>query len=426
MSWTTNVAVRALLLSIGIAGIPLALVGCDNLLKVSNPSSLQEAQLDDPALEGLLVNGAIAEFQYAFTNYAFFSAVLADEAFLDHPNVNFREFALHSFTDLNTTNELVYSSLQQARQSADDAVDRIKRITGQRAGSSLSVARALIYGGYAYVLLAEGFCEAPVNLSAALPSQELFARAIARFDEGIAVATAAMTGPNVIAAEDLVFMARVGAARASLKKGDPIRARAYATNVPATYERWAYYSANSAREYNAVQIAVRASQPWLGIQSSFQSLADARVPSSAARPSLRSMPISPPLKPSSYSGWAANAAAPIELASDVRFASGLEAQYIVIESDGPSPAMLAFVNTRRVIGGKPPVSLSGPALVTEFRVQRALDFYLTGQRLGDLRRYADAGTNLFPGGKYPTLRDFYGTMSCFIVPLSEKAANPNY
>ena len=68
MSWTTNVAVRALLLSIGIAGIPLALVGCDNLLKVSNPSSLQEAQLDEPALEGLLVNGAIAEFQYAFTN----------------------------------------------------------------------------------------------------------------------------------------------------------------------------------------------------------------------------------------------------------------------------------------------------------------------------------------------------------------------
>jgi len=64
--------------------------------------------------------------------------------------------------------------------------------------------------------------------------------------------------------------------------------------------------------------------------------------------------------------------------------------------------------------------------VTEFRMQRAFDFYLTGQRLGDLRRYADAGTDLFPTGKYPTLRDSYGAMHCFIVPLSEKSSNPNY
>ena len=28
--------------------------------------------------------------------------------------------------------------------------------------------------------------------------------------------------------------------------------------------------------------------------------------------------------------------------------------------------------------------------------------------------------------KYPTLRDSYGTMHCFIVPLSEKSSNPNY
>lgn len=410
-----------------LLSVVFGLLGCDGLLKVNNPSSLQEAQLDDPALEGLVVNGAIAEFQYAYTNYAFFSGVLADEAFLDHPNTNFREFALHGFTDFNTTNELVYASLQQARQSADDAVDRVKRMAGPRAATSLGVARALIYGAYAYVLLAEGFCEAPVNLGAGLPSRELFARAIARFDEGITVATAAMTGPDVAAAQDLVFMANVGAARASLKNGDPAKARAYAANVPETYERWAYYSANSAREYNAAQIAVRATQPWLGMQSYFQGLADPRVPKpTAPRPSLRSMPISPPLKPSSYSGWSATVPAPIELSTDIRFASGLEARYIVVESDGPNAAMSSFVNARRAVGGKAAVSLTGTALLTEFRVQRALDFYLTGQRLGDLRRYADAGTDLFPTGKYPTLRDSYGTMHCFIVPLSEKSGNPNY
>ena len=57
---------------------------------------------------------------------------------------------------------------------------------------------------------------------------------------------------------------------------------------------------------------------------------------------------------------------------------------------------------------------------------RARDFYLMGQRLGDLRRYAETGTDLFPTGRFPVGSDSYGTMHCFIVPLSEKADNPNY
>ena len=70
--------------------------------------------------------------------------------------------------------------------------------------------------------------------------------------------------------------------------------------------------------------------------------------------------------------------------------------------------------------------LSGAALMAELAEQRARDFYLTGQRLGDLRRYAKAGNDIFPAGKYPLFNDSYGTAKCFIVPLSEKAGNPNY
>jgi hypothetical protein len=410
------------------AAIALGVSACDGLLKVSNPVSVEEGQLENPALQDFLINGVIGEFQFAYTNYAFFSGVLADEVFTDHPNVNFREFSLHRFTDLNTTNELVYAALQQARQSADDAADRLKRLLGPDAESSLNVARALIYGGYAYVLLGEGFCEAPVNLSAPLSPSELLSRAVARFDEGIAVATAAAEGTDLAAAQDLVSLAHVGAARASLRNNDPTRARAHAVLVPDSYERWAYYSANSVRENNAVQLAVRFNQPWLGMQRPFRDLRDARVPQPAvARRSLVGNPIFPPLTPSMYSGWTATGPAPaIDPATHVRFASGLEARYIVIEADGPTAEMLAFVNARRVVGGTPPVNLTGPALVEEFQRQRALDFYLTGQRLGDLRRYAAVGTDLFPTGKFPTSPDSYGTMHCLIVPLSEKARNPNY
>jgi hypothetical protein len=175
-------------------------------------------------------------------------------------------------------------------------------------------------------------------------------------------------------------------------------------------------------------MAVRQSQPFLAMTPAYLGLNDPRVPQSPfPRSSLNSNLIVTPLKPSMYGGWTgASPAQAIEVSTNIRFASGLEAQYIVVEVDGPTPSMLTFVNGRRASAGKPPVNLSGPALLTEFRRQRALDFYLTGQRLGDLRRYADAGIDLFPTGKYPTLPDQYGTMHCFIVPLSEKSGNPNY
>jgi len=422
-------------LALAAALVALTPSACAKVLEVTNTGSLEEPQLADPALEQFLINGVISEFQFAYTSYALWSGVLADETFADHPNLNIRDFSLHTFDDGNSTDSLVYASLQRTRQAADDAVERIRRFQSATPATRLNVARALIYGGYTYVLLGEGFCDAPVSLSAPLLPTELLTRAVARFDEGIALMTALRTeaaansaSATVAAAQDLLFLAYVGAGRASLKKGDLTQARAYASLVTdGTYERWAYYSSNSVRENNQFQSGIRAALPFLGMQPAFQNLNDLRVPQPATpRPSLRSNPILPPLKPSMFSGWTPTSRAPIEVSTHIRFASGLEARYIVVEVDGPGPAMLAFVNARRTVGGKAPVELTGQALLAEFRVQRGLDFYLTGQRLGDLRRYAAAGVDLFPAGKYPTLAEDYGRMHCLIVPRSEKAGNPNY
>ncbi|HMG96719.1 MAG TPA: hypothetical protein VK565_10480 [Gemmatimonadaceae bacterium] len=128
-----------------------------------------------------------------------------------------------------------------------------------------------------------------------------------------------------------------------------------------------------------------------------------------------------------YTGWVATGAAPrVDVNFDIKFATALEAQYVLAETDGPTPATLTFVNQRRAVGGQGAVALTGAALMTELADQRARDFYLTGQRLGDLRRYAKAGTDMFPTGKYPIFNDSYGALKCLIVPLSEKAGNPNY
>jgi DNA uptake protein ComE-like DNA-binding protein len=412
------------------ATITLAAPGCSDLLDVTNPGAIPEERLTDPALELLMINGAIGEFQFAYGNYTLWSGVLSDEVFTDHTNVSVRDFSLHNFGDLNETNEGVYENLQRARASADDAVDRLKSLLGPAAASSLNVARALAYGGYAYVLLGEGFCDAPINLSAPKSSDELLTLAIAHFDEAIAVATAAKAGANAAntaAAQDLIYMSQVGAARAALKKGDATKARTYAALVPPAYEKLAYYSSNSVRENNQLNRPARTADPFLGIQPVFLNLKDPRMPQSAtSRPGLNSNAIFPPQRPMNYSGWSPTTVQTIDITTLIKFATGLEAQYIMAETDGPTAATLVFVNARRAIGGQPSVDLTGAELMAELRAQRARDFFLTGQRLGDLRRYAKAGTDLFPTGKYPVFPDPYGTAKCFIVPLSEKAVNPNY
>jgi hypothetical protein len=428
MRYTTFISKSA---RIVCAAAALTMLGaCDNLLEVSDPQSIQSGQLEDPALENLLVNGVVGEFQFAYGYYALWSGVLSDEVFTDHTNVSVREFSLHNFNDLNDITTGAYENIHRARQSADDASARLKVMLGANASSSLNMARVMAYGGYAYVLLAEGFCGSPVNLSAELPPEELFKRGIARFDTAIIVATASKTGAsaaNIAAATDLINMSNVGAARAALKMGDLAKAKTYAALVPANYEKLAYYSSNSVRENNQLNRPARTADPFLGVAPAFFSLNDPRVPRLAtSRPGLNSNPIFPPQRPFMYTGWSASAVVPIDITTTIKFATGLEAQYVIAEADGATAATLAFVNARRAVGNQAPVSLAGAALMAELRDQRARDFFLTGQRLGDLRRYLKGGLDLFPKGKYPVFTDFYGENQCFMVPLSEKAGNPNY
>jgi hypothetical protein len=408
--------------------VGLAAAGCDSLLDATNPEFIDEDQLTNPALEQLVVNGAIGEFQYAYGYYALYSSAWTDEAFLDHTEVNIRELTLRNVRESNSVNAAVFANLHRARQSAEDGVERLNEMLGDaEAARSLNVAALLAYGGYAYTLLGEGFCESTVDLSAPLSSDELLQRAVSMFDQAIATATAAGSSAE---ATDLLNMARVGAARASLKRGDATGAVSYASQVPAEYEKLAYYSANSVRENNIFNVPAGTSGAWLSMGPTFQALADPRAPATTRTDirGLNSNPIVPAQKPVMYSDWSATAVDdPIVPDTDIKFATGLEARYVIAEVQGPTTATLEFVNERRAVGGKPAVSLTGDALLAELRTQRSIDFYLTGQRLGDLRRYqADLGIDLFPSGQFPVTSDVYGSATCFLVPLAEKNSNPNY
>jgi len=404
-----------------------AAAGCNNLLDVTNPAFISEEQLTDPALEQLVVNGVVGEFQYAYGYYALYSSAMTDEGFFDHTQVDIRELTLRNILESNTVNAAIYSNLHRARQSAEDGIDRLTAMLGDAAAAkSVNMATIMAYGAYAYTLLGEGFCESTVDGSAPFTSDQMLQKGIDMFDRAIATAQAAGSSA---AATDIINMARVGAARAALKMGDATKATSYASQVPAGYEKYVWYSANSVRENNIFNVPAGTSGSWMSMGPVFQALDDPRTPKTTRTDirGLNSNPIFPPQIPIMFQGWDATTEDnQIENATSIKFATGLEAQYVVAEAQGPTAATLTFVNARRAVGGKPPVNLTGDDLMEELRWQRAIDLYLTGQRLGDLRRYkAKLGIDLFPSGKFPVSSEVYSDATCFVIPLTEKNANPN-
>jgi hypothetical protein len=363
-----------------------------------------------------------------FTDELFNRAVFVEEGQIDR-----REL----YSDMTYINAFMYAPLQRARFVAEDAARRLKEILGDTASRDLRVARSLAYAGYNYVYLGEMMCVTPIDLGVPKPPEEMFADAITRFEEAIAIATAAKTflqsqptpNANAIAATDSVRnFALVGAARAALNRDDKAAAIAFASQVPATFEFRAYYNgeintANRNRTYERLTLGSNANL----LNTPFAAMAgDPRVPRIVSTTARNGIPLSPP----SYSSFN-NTAAGADFANItwVRIASALEARYIIAEAEGPTAATLTFVNQRRAAGNQTAVTLAGDALMAELRDQRSRDLYLDNHRLGDLRRYKKYySVDLFPKGPYPgsTSGQIYNeTIDCWPLPTNEINGNPN-
>lgn len=420
---------------IALALVATVFAGCDGILSVDNPGAIQEDQLTDPAMETLIVSGVRGEFQYTHSYASLYTGMFTDELMGNHTYFPTIPVFLRTVEADNVYIGNVYSFWQRARQSADDAIERLEEILGADAASSLNVGRVHAYGGYSYVLLAETFCEAPVNMSRAYSSDELFEMAIDHFDNAIATAEAARNaGQSADEASFIINLANVGAARALLNLGRMDDAIAYASQVEEGFEAWIRHSENSSREYNPFyDPTTGANNRYLSVGAPFEEIEDPRIPHSYEREtSLTPSMVYTPYRPYSFAGWDGRAwtedsvLVTINRDTDVRFASHLEARYIIAEAQGPTGETLALVNERREVGNQDPVNLSGDELMAELREQRARDFYLTGRRLGDLRRYKNLyGVDLFPTGIDPFRDELYGDVECFPVPLAEQNANPN-
>lgn len=408
------------------------LVACDGILTVENPGSIDESDLSSPDLERTIINGVVGEFQYTHSYSALWSGVVSDELLLDHTFVQTIPMVLRTFDQNNVHVDNVYSFWQRSRASADDATERLEELHGDDAFATLNMVKALAYGGYSYIMLGETFCSAPVNVSEAYSPDELFEFAIERFEQGFDVAdAAAAAGEPAGDVNNFRNMLYLGAARASLNLGNMEDAESYATEVEADFEKWIRHSDNSSREYNPFHDPTTgANNRHLSPGIPFQNLDDPRVTHSEERMTslVEGTLMYIPHLPSSFGGWDADDEfQEFSRNSDVRFGSHLEARYIIAEAQGATPYTVDLINERRDYAGLDPfVGTSDDEIMEELRVQRSRDFYLTGKRLGDLRRYLDLyDEDYFPSGTDPFQETEYGTNTCFPIPQSEINDNPN-
>jgi starch-binding outer membrane protein, SusD/RagB family len=423
-----------LLRALGVAAVVLTLSACDNLLDVSNPSAITEENLkgDDQTVE-FMANGVMGEFRREFAWLAAHSAVFTDEAIQGHPWSPWNVYDSRTITpDSPAYDGLSYQLLQRARGSADALIPKMEAALGARAGNSLQLARAAAYGGYSYIMLADFLCEAPLQVSAPVASDSLYKIAIAYFQKAEQIATTLGTAAG---APEVLNIARVGLARAYLNIDDKPKAIQAAAAVPANFSAWIRYATDAAdwQVYNFMNWFAGyrfAGELDLALDpGQVAGITDPRMPYDATLRRLGNGVRDGylPYQTSSYSEWVAGQRVMFGETTAMRFASGLEARYIIAEAGGMSATETrAFVNERRLVGQQGVFGGTDAQLFTELLDQRYRDFFLDGHRIGDLRRYKKFHQlDLWPHGTMPGLTQQYGSQECWPIAASEMNSNPN-
>lgn len=463
-------------LALSALALPLGACDLDRVLAVRDPEQVSPSELENAGSVPGLYNGALRAFFVAYSGagddaYLTTSGLISDEMYAADT------FTTRLATDqrdqqavaLGNTSDGAYARLQLARGVALRAAAAAETFGVGNAGAAslpatLATLRAL--EGYTYVTLAEGFCgNIPFTVVPATGSIDpldatLFRPGIstnAAFDSAIVRMNAA------VAAQPTNNLARVGLARAQLNRGNYAAAAAAVggtTPVPTTFVFRIEHSANSFSQYNPV-FALQSNTRYGvandegGIQNPDQVATGAGFNTDEGEGLAFRAYMDPRV------AWfaAGSGFAPgtnlhmdgryVDYNSDVPLASGVEARLIEAEAQlaAGSTAWLTTLNTLRSQAATL-IPLLYPAIPDALKTtfpqtlapltdpvtpaarvdlifrERALWMYMTGHRLGDLRRlirqYGRTQDQVFPTGPYwRQVGGVYGNDVAFPVPFTE-------
>ena len=439
---TTRTNRRDLLARLVLVAAVATSAGCDvdELLDVQDPDTVNPGTLDDPSVLGVVVAGAYGDFVDAINGgeaYLTVSALFSDEfhAVDTFPTRTLTDRRDQFPPEEGNTSDGTYIELQQARRALKDAARRVEEFEGT-ADPRYSEMKAL--EAFTYVFLAEGFCGAvPISEVAAdgsftygqpQSSGETFTAAVSLFDEAIGA------GGGSLAA--------VGKGRALLNNAQYAAAAAAVSGVPTDFVYFMYHSSPGTSNglYGLQENGRYAVSNQEGGGLPFRAANDPRAPWFRDPDQLDGFdPQYALYKSLRYTAQE----------SPVVLASGVEARLIEAEAalqNNDVAGWLAKLNGLRanvgslMLGMVPAYAVENPTLApltdpgtADARrdlmfSERAFWMYLTGHRMGDLRRlvrhYNVAQDGAFPDGSYHKGGE-YGVEVAFPIDFDE-TNNPNY
>ena len=407
---------RAARRTLGAAVLLAGATACTDFLAVENPNVIDVGAVDPVQDAASLANSAQQNFAAAYGWLIMYSSWFTGETLVSETFPTRNEFGRRDVDESNgSLNGDVWAPLSLAAASTKLVLD----LELPTPDTNLNYARAALWRGYSFLLMAENFCSGTVDAGPELNTAAMLDSAVASFTRAITIGTAT----NVADGTLLANIARVGRARAHLQAGRKPQALTDATAVPAGFVFTMPYVddlANRTRLSNRLwqftldRGSMSVAEPWRNGDPRVQFRAPGDHNLAPQDPSSGPFYIQ-----AKYPGYA----------TGIRMASKLEADYIAAEA-GTTADQLALIAARRAANGLPPYSGStSPAdVLTELVTQRGFDFWLEGKRIGDFRRNPQnvlfvpvPGSPYFKPGFPPV-----GNDTCYPIPIQEKDNNPNF
>lgn len=442
MTQTVTLARRATSAVLLATALTVAACKADSLLKTDNPDVIDPAALNTAQGATALYNGAIGDFAVAADGSGTdgpglveAGAWFTDEARFGGTPPEVKQMDLRAVREEASAWQGMYLDLHHAREGAEKAA---KALSTYNTGGAKDprVGEMYALSALTYILFGEDYCsgvpfsttEPSLTYGQPLATTDIFKQAIAKLDlakqnEG--------TDPNITSLEAVLR----GRALLNLAKtpGDYAAAAAVVANVPTNFVYQFYHGSSTARQnnfmytdiFNADRLSTSDTEGTNGLN--FVSANDPRVPVQNTGTVSRFDNVTPMVRFLRYNA----------LSSPVVHASGIEARMIEAEAalaGGDATAWLAKLNAARAtVVGLAPLSDPGTsnpnARVDLMFRERAFWMYMTGHRLGDLRRlirqYGRGSETVFPTGAYHKDNLVRGTDVNIVIPISERN-NPNY
>jgi hypothetical protein len=411
----------------------MAGLACRDLtsLQQSNPGSLSAASTYVPANAQLLINGAIGDFECAFSRYVAGVGLFTDElsdaiagtANFDYDRRSFTSSGPYGNQTCNSGNQqpAIYTTLSTARGSADTVFAKLHDWTDAQMPAGVSrmklIGQAAAYGGYSLTLLGESMCSAAINVGPELTPAQLFAEAKTRFDSAVTAATAANDATTL-------NFALLGRARTLLDLGQPAAAATDAAKIPSGFVVNMSTDAVNVRRENWIFVSINNSN-FSTVDPSFRGLTINGAPDPRVA-------VTNTNKAGTTQGttiWTADKYP--ALATVMPIARYAEAQLIIADAKlaaNDVPGAVAAINAARAThAGLPAYDATGQTaaqVLTQLVEERRRELFLEGHRLGDLRRYK---LPILPaaGTPYTLASGVYDQQSCFPLPDVERINNPN-